>query len=180
MTAIVGIAEAGRVWIASDSCLTQDGQRFESASPKVVYRNGWVWGCAGQWDAVVVLRDGLEPPPSEHADAGLFVSTAIDLLSANGLSTDSVEMLFGINGCLFYATERHDWHRIPALQSGRRRNRVSRAWHAIGSGGPYALGCLDALAGSGMTPEQLWTEALTVSSKRSTGVYPPWRHVETP
>lgn len=134
MTTVVGIAENGRVWIAADSCLTVDDAEYESASPKVECRGGWCWGMAGSWAAAVVVRDGLDPPSPEDGDVGLFVWRASELLRSNGLSDETLHFLIGIGGRLYHATEQHDWHCIPTWQSGRRKNRTARSWHAIGTG----------------------------------------------
>ena len=178
VTCVVGIAEAGRVWIAADSCLAVGDAEYESASPKVTQRDGWVWGMAGTWKAIVVIRDGLDVPPADVGDVGEFVWRAFSLLKANGLEDESPDLLIGLHGRLYAASEPHDWHCVPEWQSGRRRRRVPRSWHAVGCGAPYALGCLDGIADSDLTPEQRYTEALTVASRRVSGVRQPWRHVE--
>lgn len=177
MTCIVGVAEQGRVWIAGDSCLSSGDVEYESASPKVEQRGGWAWGMAGDWKAVTVVRDGLDPPDADEGDVGLFVWRAYRLVESQGIESSDLDLLIGIGGRLYHATEPHDWHCVPQWQSGKRRRRIARSWHAVGTGAQYALGCLDALADSDMTPEQRYTEAMAVASRRVSGVRPPWRCV---
>lgn len=177
MTCIVGIAESGHVWIAADSCVSTGDVESETASPKVATRDGWAWGMAGAWRAVVAVRDYLAVP--DQGDAGELYARVCALLKGMGAEDDDWEMVAGSEGRLYVLSEACSWHAVPVWQSGRRRKRSPRSWAACGSGGAYATGCLDAIADSDLTPEQRYTEALTVASRRVSGVRPPWRHVET-
>ena len=176
MTCIVGIAERGRVWIASDSCVSVGEQEAETDSQKGRADGGWAWAMAGSWRAVVAVRDYVTPPAP--GDAGELYARVCELLRKHDAADDDWEMVAGSTGRLYVLSAASSWHQVPTWQSGRKRRREPRSWAACGVGGPYATGCLDALADSDMTPEQRYREALEVASRRTSGVRPPWRHVE--
>jgi len=74
VTAIVGIAQAGRTWIGGDSCVTLDQyERATTASPKVWRQGPWLVGIAGggAWAAVIRAVKWPSVPSLGWPEAGL-------------------------------------------------------------------------------------------------------------
>lgn len=128
MTCVIGLEHGGRCYVGCDSRTSNGAVAEESPRPKVVRRRGWLFGLAGSWALLPVLRALDVPPPTGDHGEGDAVVAAIraqwrgpsDGVAAIAAGAGRVWV---VQGC--------DW---SALRS--------REYAAIGEGEPFALGAL--------------------------------------
>ena len=178
MTAIVGIAEKGRVWIGGDSQGTRGGTKVRIADGKVVRNEEFLIGTCGALRLLNLVRFIFEPPPlvadadldsymaKEFADAWRACVRESGLLTVDdGVESYDGELLVGVRG------------RLYEVDSSFASVRSLDCYAAVGSGDNIALGALDAT--KGMQPEKRIRRALEAAAKWNDGVSAPFtvKHV---
>ncbi len=157
MTVIVGIAEAGELWIGGDSRSFCDGMSLQAAEPKVWHSNGVYIGAAGSSHLCDMVRY-LDLPPIAGTPPARYLATKLApaLREALGPCDDGYELglLVGLCGRIFTL----DSFLSPASHGD---------FAAVGSGERYALTALEMIERHGidMTPEERVLEALRVASR---------------
>jgi hypothetical protein len=178
VTCIVGVAQAGRVLLAADSCIAiTDDDEGTTPDPKVVTVGGWVIGLAGEWSAVAATR-GLDPELVSGLPVDALCAALRLAMQGAGVRRRAWDALAGRDGQLWAIDGVSAPLRIDSRSIGRRRNRATISTWAIGSGSHFARGALEALDDAPLTPIQRAEAALAIASHNAPGVRPPWRHVE--
>jgi hypothetical protein len=176
VTCLVGVAEAGRVLIAADSCLTLgDSEEVVSPEPKVTLIGPWIVAVCGDWTAVVAARS------LDVADADTITTVSETLRAAMaevGVAPENWDALVGRDGQLWAVNGLGAPMQIGPRVAGTRRNRITRATWAVGNGEDHAKGAMLALDDVPLTRLQRAEAALTIAASCAPGVRPPWRHVE--
>lgn len=183
MTAIVGIAEKGRVWLGGDSAASYVGTILTKADGKVSRLGEFVVGACGNGITLTILRYSFRPPKIE-GDLDRYMSAKFvcglrdclkkhDALGENseeGMSSfgDGGAILVGVRGCLYW---------IDNVFSVAR---LIEPYCAIGSGGDLALGALHALKDSKLSAEEKIDIALGAAARFNDSVAPPFTIVCTP
>ena len=174
MTCIVGLIDHGRVYLGGDSCASigwQEKYQLNTTTPKVYRLGQMIIGSAGDFRALQLVAHCIDLPvqtegQTDHAYMIAVLSTKIrDLLKGSGQtrtedskeSTDT-EFLVGYHGNLY---------RIGPDFSVIQRPEV---FDAIGSGGPFALGALEALKDVDMKPKARIKAALSIAARFASGV----------
>lgn len=148
MTTICAVQGDGWVVVGWDSNVAEEGGRAYTAGKswsKVVQRNNWLLGAAGDVRAINLLHHQFEPPRTDLTGAKLdklltseVIPALRDVFDANGYTSTTrssgeqhgSELLFVVNGTVFEIGSDWSWCRD------------SDGMYAIGSGGDYALGFL--------------------------------------
>lgn len=179
MTAIVGIAERGQVWMGSDSAGVS-GSGFVltvRTSPKVFRVGPYIMGYTDSFRMGQVLQHGMKPPtPPRRGDLERFLVTEwVDALraalKAAGWATtrDGQEgaglFLLGVRGRLFY------------IGSDYQVGESADGYDAVGCGSEPARGSLFATAGA--KPETRILTALKAAQRFSAGVRGPFHIVRS-
>jgi ATP-dependent protease HslVU (ClpYQ) peptidase subunit len=173
MTAIVGIAEKGKVWIGGDSQATRGGTKLRLAEGKVAQNGEFLIGTCGPHRFLNLAKHIFEPPPLvADADLDAFMANEFSdawracVRQSGQLSVeDSLEsydgmILVGVRGCLY------------EVDSSFGTVRSLDCYAAIGSGDNIALGALHAT--KGMQPEKRIKLALEAAAKWDDGVSAPF------
>ena len=75
MTAIVGLARAGRVYMGGDSAMTTDhGEQWLCASPKVWRAGSYVFGAAGDADYIELAKIALARQPESPDEVPALIA----------------------------------------------------------------------------------------------------------
>lgn len=180
MTAIVGIAEKGSVWIGGDNAGFINGTVIQFHNGKVFRSGEFVMGCCGNHRFSNLMRFAFEPPKIE-ADLDLYmVTTFVDALRqvltkhgylANNSGRESVSSddgdtaLIGVRGKLFRLSPNFD---VVSPSDGV---------FAIGYGMAYALGALHAT--SKLSAKERILLALEAGERYSDGVRGPFHVIST-
>ena len=148
MTTICAVQGNGWVVVGWDSNVADEGGRAYLADKswsKVVQRNNWLLGAAGDVRAINLLQHQFEPPKTDLTGARLdklVVSVVIpslrEIFEANGYTSNTrssgeqhgSELLFVVNGVVFEIGMDWSWCRDAG------------GMYSVGSGGDYALGYL--------------------------------------
>jgi len=173
MTAIVGIAEKGKVWIGGDSQGTRGGTKVRLAEGKVTFNGEFLIGTCGTHRLANLARHIFVPPPlvaaadldgymaREFSDAWReCVRSSGQLNVENGYESCDGNMLVGVRG------------RLYELDSSFGAVRSLDCYAAIGSGDNIALGALHVTKGT--KPEKRVRLALEAAAKWNDGVSAPF------
>ena len=180
MTAIVGVAHNGRVWIGGDSAGVSGWTIRTRADSKVFVKAGVAFGIAGSFRGGQLLRSSLVLP--ERADevelfdymVTVFVDAVRECFKAGGHAIktneeESTETVFlvGIEGRLFSI---HIDYQVAETVDG---------YDAMGCGRELAYGSLHTSTALKMTPKARVRAALKAASYGNGGVCPPFAIVST-
>ncbi len=177
MTAIVGIAEAGTVYIGGDSGAS-DGWLESVRADAKVFRNGlYVMGFTTSFRMGQLLHWALEPPTPtgelERFMSTTFIDAVRACLKAGGWATKENEherggeFLVGVQGRLFI------------IEGDYQVGEPAAGWTAVGGGYLVALGHLDATAKTGRAPRSRIKGALEAAERHTAGVRGPFAIVTT-
>lgn len=98
MTAIVGLARAGRVYMGGDSAMTtKHGERWTCAAPKVWRSGSYVFGAAGDADYIELARLALERQPDAPSEVPALVTKILTELDSEAAGS----LIFGHGGRLY-------------------------------------------------------------------------------
>jgi ATP-dependent protease HslVU (ClpYQ) peptidase subunit len=171
MTAIVGIAKDGVVWLGGDSA-GSDGHLIQSRSdPKVFVKGEFIFGFAGSFRIGQVLQYIFEPPVPETQGIAYmikqFVPKLRDTIEKAGASMgdDTAPSSVFIVGHLGVLYEIEEDYQVA---------RFAKPYHACGSGDGVCLGSLHSTEGLDMPPMQRISMALEAASEFCLGVKPPF------
>ena len=166
MTCIVGLEDAGKVWLGGDSAVSWTGDDAVHAvsHKKVVRRGGLLIGLAGHLGACTLAASVAAPEPYDGGDPRehVLVSLVLPLratLKKAGLLDEPCDLLIGCGGKLLYAGTDGAVH---GFRDG---------CGAIGSGSSYALGALHAARG---TPKLRLRRALEATAHYCASVAGPF------
>lgn len=176
MTAIVGIAEKGRVWMGSDSAGVAELEMTVYRAPKAFRTGPYVMGYTDSFRMGQVLQHVFRPPPPPRKPEQLerfLVSRWVDALRAQlkhaGYATRRDEQesggvfLLGVHGRLFF------------VDSDYQVGEPSDGYDAVGCGRELARGAL--FATQGQDPETRISIALRAAQHFSAGVRGPFHVV---
>lgn len=147
MTTICAVQGDGWVVVGWDSHVAEEGGRsyiVDRSWSKVVQRNNYLVGAAGDVRAINLLHHQFEPPKTDLTGARLdkFITATVipelrDVFDAGGYASNrnsneqhDADILIVVNGVVFEIGSDWSWCRD------------SEGMYAIGSGGDYALGYL--------------------------------------
>jgi ATP-dependent protease HslVU (ClpYQ) peptidase subunit len=170
MTCIVGIAEAGKVYLGGDSAGVYGDIDVVVRRDRKVFKTGeFVIGFAGSFRMGQLLAHALSPPKISGDPTVYMVKKFIPsiqvLFDMNGYAlTEDAQFLIGFRGKLFEVG--------PDLSIGENES----DYVSIGLGSPYAYGSLYTSAGQ---PTDRITKALDAAAHFSGGVVGPFTFVET-
>lgn len=175
MTAVVGIAQGGHVWIGADAAGTAGWSQTIRSDVKV-FRNGpMVMGFTTSYRMGQLLRYALEVP-KRHSDIPVdtyMVTTFIDAvracLKAGGYAARKDETEIG--GCFLVGFE----GRLFMIGSDYQVGESAHGYDATGCGDELALGSLFTSKG---TPKERIIWALTAAEEFSAGVRGPFTIVD--
>ena len=166
MTCIVAMAHAGVVHMAGDSMLTTgEGLRFRTDMPKVWVQGEFIFGGAGTFRPLQLLRHRFKPPepnPREESMAYLacgFTDALRDVFSGDGWTPGAGDneppdafrefaVLMGYHGLLY------------GIDSTLTVHRFDQPFVATGAGAEVALGAMHALHPLVMNEERSPRDAL--------------------
>lgn len=98
MTAIVGLARAGRVYMGGDSAMTTEhGEQWICASPKVWRSGSYVFGASGDSDYIEIAKRALARQPDAPEEVPDLVAKLLRDLDSEA----SGSMIFGTAGRLY-------------------------------------------------------------------------------
>lgn len=172
MTAIVGIAQGGKVYIGGDSAGVSGLSVTVRADTKVFRRDRYLFGFTTSFRMGQLIRYSFDPPkPKGDLDtfmATRFVDALRECLKAGGWArkeNDREEggtFLVGVRGQLFTI---YDDYQVAQPSDG---------FAAVGCGDEIALGALYATAGMGLKPRKRLKLALRAAERFSGGVCAPF------
>ncbi len=172
MTAIVGLAQGGKVYIGGDSAGVSGLSLTVRADAKVFRKDRYVFGFTTSFRMGQLLRYSLTlPKPAGELDA--FMATEIvdalrECLKNGGWARKENEreeggtFLVGVKGRLYAV---YDDYQVAKAADG---------FAAVGCGDEIALGALYATAGTGLGPRKRVVRALAAAERFSAGVRGPF------
>jgi ATP-dependent protease HslVU (ClpYQ) peptidase subunit len=172
MTAIVGLARKGTVFIGGDSAGVS-GMNLSVRADTKVFRNGpYLFGFTSSFRMGQLIHYSLKPPvPKGDLDRFMttkFVDALRECLKSGGYARKEEEQemggtfLVGVRGKLFTI---HEDYQVGKPADG---------FAAVGCGDQVALGALYATAGNGMKPRARVRLALHAAERFSAGVRGPF------
>jgi ATP-dependent protease HslVU (ClpYQ) peptidase subunit len=172
MTAIVGLASGGAVFIGGDSAGVSGLDLSVRADAKVFRKRGYLFGFTTSFRMGQLIRYSLDlPKPKGDLDtfmATRFIDGLRDCLKAGGWARKENEreeggtFLVGVRGRLFAV---YDDYQVAQAADG---------FAAVGCGDQVALGALYATAGTNMKPRKRVKVALAAAERFSAGVRGPF------
>lgn len=174
MTAIVGIAEDGKVWIGGDSAGVGGLSMQTRTDPKVFLNGEFVFGYSTSFRMGQLLEYEFSPPMPIEGESGMaymvrrFIPCVKDCLSLGGFQAvengqdSGGTFLVGYRGQLY------------EIESDYQVARVRQGYHACGCGDDLALGSLHTTAQLGLRPEERIEMALSAAAEFSAGVRGPF------
>lgn len=173
MTAIVGLAQDGKVYIGGDSAGVSGLSLSVRADTKVFRKGRYLFGFTTSFRMGQLIRYSLVPPKPKGDDLEGFMATRFidalrDCLKSGGWArreNDREEggtFLVGVRGQLFTI---YDDYQV---------GRPADGFAAVGCGEDIALGALYATAGTGMKPRKRALLALQAAERFSAGVRGPF------
>lgn len=178
MTCIVGLVDAGSVYIGGDSAGVSGYDLTVRADSKVFQNGSFLMGFTTSFRMGQLLRYAFRPPLQEpDLDVLAYLATAFvdgvrECLKAGGyaLRKDEHEsggtFLIGYRGGLY--TIDSDYQVAQSVDN----------WMAVGCGAAYALGALFAMQAE--APRQRILKALQAAERHSAGVRAPFTMLELP
>ncbi len=97
MTAIVGLARAGRVYMGGDSAMTSKGEQWLCASPKVWRAGSYVFGVAGSVEYIELCKRALARAPDAPDEVPALVRKILNELDSEA----DGNLIFGTAGALY-------------------------------------------------------------------------------
>lgn len=97
MTAIVGLARAGRVYMGGDSAMTSKGEQWLCATPKVWRAGSYVFGAAGATEYIEICKRALARQPDAPDEVPALVKKMLNELD----SAADGNLIFGAAGYLY-------------------------------------------------------------------------------
>jgi ATP-dependent protease HslVU (ClpYQ) peptidase subunit len=172
MTAIVGLAQNGKVYIGGDSAGVSDLDLRVRADTKVFERHGYLFGFTTSFRMGQLIRYSLKAkPPKGNLDAFMatkFIDSLRDCLKHGGWAKKEFDreeggtFLVGVHGKLF------------TIYGDYQVAKAADGFAAVGCGDSYALGAMYASAGSGIKPRKRIKLALKAAERFSGGVRSPF------
>lgn len=172
MTAIVGLAQNGRVYIGGDSAGVSGLSLSVRADTKVFRTGRYLFGFTTSFRMGQLIRYSFDPPKPKGDLEGFMATRFIDALreclKAGGWArkeNDREEggtFLVGVRGHLFTI---YDDYQV---------GRAADGFAAVGCGDDIALGALYATAGTGLKPRKRLKVALRAAERFSGGVRGPF------
>lgn len=172
MTAIVGLAQSGAVFIGGDSAGVSGLDLSVRADAKVFRKRGYLFGFTTSFRMGQLIRYSLNlPKPKGDLDAFMatrFIDALRGCLKAGGWARKDAEreeggtFLVGVRGQLFTV---YDDYQVAKAADG---------FAAVGCGDQVALGALYATAGTGLKPRRRVRIALAAAERFSAGVRGPF------
>jgi ATP-dependent protease HslVU (ClpYQ) peptidase subunit len=172
MTAIVGLARAGSVYIGGDSAGVAGLSLSVRDDAKVFRRGGYLFGFTTSFRMGQLIRYSLAAPkPKKDLDAFMttkFVDALRQCLKDGGWARKQEEreeggtFLVGVRGRLYTI---YDDYQVAQAADG---------FAAVGCGDQIALGALYATAATGMKPRARVKVALRAAERFSAGVRGPF------
>jgi ATP-dependent protease HslVU (ClpYQ) peptidase subunit len=172
VTCIVGLVDAGKVYIGGDSASTSGWDLTLRADPKVFRNGNVIMGFTTSYRMGQLLRYAFKPPLHDpDLDVLAYLTTAFvngvrDCLKAGGYALKEKEQesagsfVLGYRGGLY------------AVDSDYQVVQPADAYAAVGCGAAYALGALSATPGQ--DPEARIRLALAAAEHHSAGVRGPF------
>ena len=173
MTAIVGLARQGKVFVGGDSAGVSGFDLTVRADPKV-FRNGpYLFGFTSSFRMGQLIRYALVPPEPKRDDLDRFMATKfVDALRAclkeGGWARKESDREEG--GCFLVGTR----GRLYTVESDYQVGRAADGYAAVGCGDQVALGALYATAGLAMRPRARLKLALRAAERFNAGVRGPF------
>ena len=171
MTAIVGLAQAGSVYVGGDSAGVSGMSLTVRADTKVFRKDRYLFGFTTSFRMGQLIRYSLTlPKPGGDLDsfmATTFIDAVRDCLKAGGWAAKENDreeggtFLVGVRGQLFAV---YDDYQVARAADG---------FAAVGCGDQIALGALYATADLGMGPRRRVRTALAAAERFSAGVRGP-------
>ncbi len=167
MTCIVGLEDAGTVWLGGDSCVSwdADGAAHACTHDKVIKVGAMLVGFAGDLAAATVAAYCIAEPPEGLARPRAYLALAFAPAIRGGLKDAGVDgeldMLVGLAGRLWFVGSDGAVHGFE------------QGFGAIGSGSSYAQGALYAM--HGIEPLSRVKVALEAAAASCNGVGPPYK-----
>jgi ATP-dependent protease HslVU (ClpYQ) peptidase subunit len=172
MTAIVGLAHGGSVFIGGDSAGVSGMDLSVRADAKVFRKRGYLFGFTTSFRMGQLIRYSLDlPKPKGDLDAFMatgFIDALRECLKTGGWARKEAEreeggtFLVGVRGQLFAV---YDDYQVAKAADG---------FAAVGCGDQVALGALYATAGTGLKPRRRVRIALAAAERFSAGVRGPF------
>lgn len=172
MTAIVGLAQSGAVYIGGDSAGVSGMSLTVRADAKVFRKNRYLFGFTTSFRMGQLIRYSLTlPKPTGDLDAFMattFIDAVRECLKAGGWASKENDreeggtFLVGVRGQLFAVYE--DYQVAKAADG----------FAAVGCGDQIALGALFATADTGLGPRRRVKKALGAAERFSAGVRGPF------
>ena len=172
MTAIVGLAQAGSVYLGGDSAGVSGMSLTVRADTKVFRKDRYLFGFTTSFRMGQLIRYSLTvPKPGGDLDsfmATTFIDAVRDCLKAGGWAAKENDreeggtFLVGVRGQLFAV---YDDYQVARAADG---------FAAVGCGDLIALGALYATADLGMGPRRRVRTALAAAERFSAGVRGPF------
>jgi ATP-dependent protease HslVU (ClpYQ) peptidase subunit len=172
VTAIVGLVEAGAVYIGGDSAGVSGMSLTVRADAKVFRKKRYLFGFTTSFRMGQLIRYSLKvPDPAGNLDAFMsttFIDALRDCLKAGGWAAKDNEreeggtFLVGVQGQLFAV---YDDYQVARAADG---------FAAVGCGDQVALGALLATADAGLAPRRRVLRALAAAERFSAGVRGPF------
>ena len=172
VTAIVGLAHAGRVYIGGDSAGVAGMSLTVRADTKVFRKKGYLFGFTTSFRMGQLIRYSMKlPKPRGDLDAFMattFVDALRQCLKTGGWAAKENDreeggtFLVGVKGRLYAV---YDDYQVAKAADG---------YAAVGCGDQIALGALFATAGTGLSPRRRVKKALAAAERFSAGVRGPF------
>jgi ATP-dependent protease HslVU (ClpYQ) peptidase subunit len=172
MTAIVGLADAGAVYIGGDSAGVSGLSLTVRADAKVFRKGRYLFGFTTSFRMGQLIRYSLKlPKPAGDLDAFMataFVDALRKCLKAGGWATKDNEREEG--GTFLVGVQRQ----LFAVYDDYQVAKAADGFAAVGCGDQVALGALFATAGTGLSPRRRVKSALAAAERFSAGVRGPF------
>lgn len=187
MTCIAGFVADGKTWIGGDSAASEGAYVNTLAEPKVFFNGDFLFGCAGSFRQLQVMRHVFEPPrvPAGCPNVEAFMvknfipalQNCFKLQGLSGVESGSVEHSNKQSGFVV-AWRDHVWEAYYDYSLLRNDDGIA----VMGSGGSDARAAVVALKEYGMAPvkadEVVWA-ALEISSRYTSNVRSPFTILHT-
>jgi hypothetical protein len=172
MTAIVGLAEDGGVYLGGDSAGVSGLNLTVRADTKVFHNGPYLFGFTTSFRMGQLIHHAFQPPKPKRQLERFMTTEFIDALRSclkeGGWARKDSEreeggtFLVGVSGHLFTI---HEDYQVGEAADG---------FAAVGCGDQIALGALYATAGIGMPPRKRVRLALQAAERFSAGVRSPF------
>lgn len=142
MTCIAAVVDSTSCAIAGDSAIDCGGEIWTSSAPKIASRGAWLVGAAGDAAACSSLLITLVLPQPPRSKRGAMSWGAERIPEIVGDVSGDWLALLCMRGIVWY------------VDSSGAVEPVAAGYHAIGSGGAYALGSLHTTADGSLSASE--------------------------